>query len=182
PGGEGVHGALAAREGALVTVERIVPTGVIRRHAGFVRLPAAYVRAVAEAPLGGHPGGMASPLAPEVPGYAEDYAFARAQREAFATPAGADAWLHEWVDGAPTPADYARRLGAERIAALRAGAEPEAWRGGLRGVSAGVPAPGPHTPPGRRAVRGRRRRGGPARGGSPASRPPRPRRSRPAAP
>ncbi len=146
PVGEGVYGALAAREGALVTVERIVPTEVIRRHAGLVRLPAAYVRGVAEAPLGGHPGGMASPLAPEVPGYAEDYAFARAQREAFATPAGADAWLREWVLDAPTPADFVHRLGADRVAALRAGAAPEAWRAELRELAPAIPDTAAYSP------------------------------------
>jgi acyl CoA:acetate/3-ketoacid CoA transferase alpha subunit/acyl CoA:acetate/3-ketoacid CoA transferase beta subunit len=141
PAGEGVYGALAARGGALVTVERIVPTEVLRRHAGLVRLPAQYVRAVVEAPLGGHPGGMASPLA-EVPGYAEDYAFARAQREAFATPAGADAWLAEWVDGCPTPADYAARLGPARVEALRAAIGPEAWRDEWRALGPTIPTTG----------------------------------------
>lgn len=138
PIGEGVFGALAAREGALVTVERIVPTEVIRRHAGLVRLPGAYVRAVAEAPLGGHPSGVASPL-PEVPGYGEDYEFARVQREAFRAPETAEAWLREWVLGCPTPAEYARRLGPARIEALRRGAEPEAWRAELRALAPTIP-------------------------------------------
>jgi acyl CoA:acetate/3-ketoacid CoA transferase alpha subunit/acyl CoA:acetate/3-ketoacid CoA transferase beta subunit len=139
PVGEGVYGALAAREGALVTVERIVPTEVIRRYAGFVRLPGAYVRGVAEAPLGGHPGGMASPLA-EAPGYAEDYAFARVQREAFATPATAEAWVREWVLGCATPADFLERLGRDRVEALRAGAMPDAWRRELTALAPGLPA------------------------------------------
>jgi acyl CoA:acetate/3-ketoacid CoA transferase alpha subunit len=140
PVGEGVYGALAAREGALVTAERIVPTEVLRRHAGLVRLPGAYVRAVAEAPLGAHPGGMASPLEPEVAGYADDYAFARTQREAFATPAGAEAWLRDWVFDCPTPGDLLRRLGPERIEALRAAAAPEAWRAELAALAPGIAA------------------------------------------
>ncbi|HEV8310830.1 MAG TPA: CoA-transferase [Methylomirabilota bacterium] len=141
PAGEGVYGALAAREGAVVTVERIVPTEVIRRHAHLVRLPGTHVRAVAEAPLGGHPGGMLSPLAATagVAGYAEDYEFARVQREAFAEPRTAEAWLTEWVFGCPSPAEYARRLGPARVAALRAAADPEAWRAELAGLAPTIP-------------------------------------------
>jgi acyl CoA:acetate/3-ketoacid CoA transferase alpha subunit len=139
PVGEAVYGALAAREGALVTVERIVPTDVLRRHAALVRLPGVYVRAVAEAPFGGHPGGMTSPL-DDVPGYAEDYAFARAQREAFTDGVRAEAWLREWVLGCPTPADYVARLGPTRPDALRAGTAPDAWRAELRALTPAVPA------------------------------------------
>jgi acyl CoA:acetate/3-ketoacid CoA transferase alpha subunit/acyl CoA:acetate/3-ketoacid CoA transferase beta subunit len=145
PVGEGVYGALAAREGALVTVERIVPTELIRRHAGFVRLPASRVRAVAEVPLGGHPGGMMSPLV-EAPGYGEDYHFARAQRQAFATPAGAEAWLEEWVYGCRAPADFLGRLGDARITALRAAAAPEAWRAELATLAPTIPVTEAWTP------------------------------------
>jgi len=156
PVGEGVYGALAAREGALVTVERIVPTEVIRRHAGLVRLPGAYVRAVAEAPLGGHPGGMASGL-PEAPGYAEDYAFARAQREAFAAPATTETWVRQWVLDCPTPADFVARLGRERVDALRAAAAPEAWRDELASLAPAIPAGGAYTPEEMLAVAASRR-------------------------
>ncbi len=145
PVGEGVFGALAAGEGALVTVERVVPTEVIRRHANLVRLPGAYVRAVAEAPLGGHPGGLASPLE-EVPGYAEDYEFARGQRDAFRAPETAEAWLRQWVLGCPTPAEYVRRLPPARVDALRRGAAPEAWRAELRALAPTVPLTAAYSP------------------------------------
>ncbi|MGH7322165.1 MAG: CoA-transferase [Candidatus Rokuibacteriota bacterium] len=145
PIGEGVYGALAAREGALVTAERIVPTEVIRRHAHLVRLPGIYVRAVAEVPFGGHPGGMASDLA-EVPAYAEDYEFARRQREAFASPATAKAWLDEWVLGCPTPADYLRRLAPAWLEARRAAAGPEAWRAELATLAPSIPSAQAYTP------------------------------------
>src|SRR2546429_5440251 len=55
---ENVYGALAARRGAIVTVERIVDPSVIRERAHLVRLPSSAVAAVVEAPLGGHPGGL----------------------------------------------------------------------------------------------------------------------------
>ena len=55
---ENVYGALAAKRGAIVTVERVVDPSVIRDHAHLVRLPSSAVCAVVEAPLGGHPGGL----------------------------------------------------------------------------------------------------------------------------
>lgn len=159
PIGEGFYGALAAREGALVTVERIVPTAVIRRHAGLTRLPGAYVRAVAEAPLGGHPGGVVGLPDAEagVPGYGEDYEFARRQREAFAAPETAEAWLREWVLGCPSPAEYARRLGPARVEALRRGAEPEAWRGELAELAPTIPVTPGYSPEEMLAVAASRR-------------------------
>jgi acyl CoA:acetate/3-ketoacid CoA transferase alpha subunit/acyl CoA:acetate/3-ketoacid CoA transferase beta subunit len=138
PVGEGVHGALAARRGTLVTVERIVPTEVIRRHAALTRLPASRVLAVAEAPLGAHPGGLLSPI-PEVTGYAEDHDFAEAQRQAFRTPVGVAAWLEEWVMGCPDPAALAARLGPARVAGLQARLRPGAWREELARLAASIP-------------------------------------------
>ena len=53
---KGVWGALAARRGAIVTVEKIVPS--LTDHSDLVRIPAHRVLAVCEAPLGAHPGGL----------------------------------------------------------------------------------------------------------------------------
>src|SRR3990167_370429 len=72
PMNENLYGAMAARDGAIVTVEKIVSTDFIRRHANLVRLPAQYVRAVVETPHGNHPGGMYGMNVPELEGYAED--------------------------------------------------------------------------------------------------------------
>lgn len=138
PAGEGALGALAARQGAIVTVERIVPTAVIRRHAHLARLPAQYVLAVAEAPLGGHPGGTYASGLPESEGYAEDYDFATMTRQAFTQPESAEAWVRDWVLDCPTPADYVARLGPERVRALRARARPEAWREELAALAGGL--------------------------------------------
>ena len=53
---EGVWGALGARRGAIVTVERIVDD--IRPWSHLVRIPAHRVLAVVECPMGAHPGGL----------------------------------------------------------------------------------------------------------------------------
>src|SRR5258708_15435651 len=53
---EGVWGALAARRGVVVTVERIVDD--VRPWSHLGRIPAHRVLAVVECPLGPHPGGL----------------------------------------------------------------------------------------------------------------------------
>ena len=73
-----------------MTVERIVPTEFIRRHAHLVKLPAQYVRAVVETPQGCHPGGMYGMGVPELEGYAEDLDWILECRRAFRKPCQPD--------------------------------------------------------------------------------------------
>jgi acyl CoA:acetate/3-ketoacid CoA transferase alpha subunit len=53
---EGVWGALAAKRGVIVTVERVVDD--LRPWSHLVRVPAHRVLAVVECPMGAHPGGL----------------------------------------------------------------------------------------------------------------------------
>jgi acyl CoA:acetate/3-ketoacid CoA transferase beta subunit len=92
-----------------------------------------------------------------VPAYAEDYAFARVQREAFAAPETAEAWVREWVLGCATPADFLGRLGRERVEALRASASPDAWRRELAAFAPALPGPEAWTPEEMLAVAASRR-------------------------
>jgi acyl CoA:acetate/3-ketoacid CoA transferase alpha subunit/acyl CoA:acetate/3-ketoacid CoA transferase beta subunit len=123
---EGVWGALGARRGAIVTVERIVDD--VRPWSDLVRIPAHRVLAVVECPMGAHPGGLYRGSLP-VEGYGEDYDFwvdARA-----ATRAGVDeydAWIRKWVLEVESQQEWIERLGAERVAALRAKAAPDSWQ------------------------------------------------------
>src|SRR6266550_3635978 len=55
---ENVWGALGARRGCIVTVDKIVDQSYVRAHAHMTRIPASAVRAVVEAPFGAHPGGL----------------------------------------------------------------------------------------------------------------------------
>jgi acyl CoA:acetate/3-ketoacid CoA transferase alpha subunit/acyl CoA:acetate/3-ketoacid CoA transferase beta subunit len=121
---EGVWGALAARRGAVVTVERIVDD--LRPWSHLVRIPAHKVLAVSEAELGAHPGGLYVGDLP-VEGYGEDYEFwvearAATRRDDF------DEWIREWVLDVEDQPDYLRRLGHARVAALRAKSAPDSWR------------------------------------------------------
>jgi acyl CoA:acetate/3-ketoacid CoA transferase alpha subunit/acyl CoA:acetate/3-ketoacid CoA transferase beta subunit len=121
---EGVWGALAARRGAIVTVERIVPS--LAGHADLVRIPAHKVLAICEAPLGAHPGGLYAGGLP-VEGYGEDYEFWVNARAA-SRGDDYDAWIEQWVLGPATHEAYLDRLGAERVTALRAKARPDSWK------------------------------------------------------
>jgi acyl CoA:acetate/3-ketoacid CoA transferase alpha subunit len=124
PSLEGVWGALAAKRGAIVTVEQIVDD--LRPWSHLVRIPAHRVLAVCEVPLGAHPGGLFTGDLP-VDGYGEDYEFwvdarAATRRDDF------DDWIRHWVLDVEDQDDYLARLGPHRIAGLRAKAAADSWR------------------------------------------------------
>jgi acyl CoA:acetate/3-ketoacid CoA transferase alpha subunit/acyl CoA:acetate/3-ketoacid CoA transferase beta subunit len=120
---EGVWGALAARRGAVVTVERVVDD--LRPWSHLVRIPAHRVLAVCEAPMGAHPGGLFTGDLP-VDGYGEDYDFwvearGESRQDDF------DDWIRHWVLEVDDQREYLARLGGDRVAALRAKADPDSW-------------------------------------------------------
>jgi len=124
PGLEGVWGALAAKRGVVATADRVVDD--IRPWSHLVQVPAHRVLAVAETPMGAHPGGLFSRDLPVDP-YGEDLEF---WSEARAASHGEefDRWIEEWVLGPATQQEYLDRLGDRRIAGLRRRAEPDSWR------------------------------------------------------
>jgi acyl CoA:acetate/3-ketoacid CoA transferase alpha subunit len=124
---ENFYAAMAARKGALVSVEKIVPTDLIRRHAPLVRLPAQYVAAVVEAPLGAHPAGMYGLGVPELEGYAEDLDFILELRRAFRQHETAEAWIKEWMLDIADQAAYVARLGYRRLMEVKGRAHTDAW-------------------------------------------------------
>lgn len=126
PQAENAYGALAAREGAIVTAEHIVDSETLRRHAHLVQLPGDYVRAVCPAPWGAHPGGMSRAGIPDFSGYAEDYEFVNQARTAGEKPATLQAWIDEWVLGCESPEAYAEHLGKARRRRLRQRADDDA--------------------------------------------------------
>lgn len=120
---EGVWGALAARRGAVVTVERVVDD--IRPWAHLVKIPAHRVLALSEVPLGAHPGGLYAPHLPVDP-YGEDLEFWEEVRNASRSEEF-DEWIRRWI---LEPADqdaYRRQLGEERLGRLRRRAESDSW-------------------------------------------------------
>lgn len=121
---EGVWGALGARRGAIVTVERIVDD--IRPWSHLVRIPAHRVLAVVECPMGAHPGGCYAGSLPVI-GYGEDYEFWIEARAATRSD-NYDAWIKHWVLDVESQQQWVDQLGAERVHALRTKASPDSWR------------------------------------------------------
>jgi len=120
---EGVWGALAARRGAIVTVEKIVDD--LRPWSHLVRIPAHRVLAVVETPMGAHPGGLYAGDLP-VTGYGEDYDFWVAARAATRSD-DYDEWIRHWILDVDDQAAWLDRLGADRVANLRARAAADSW-------------------------------------------------------
>src|SRR6266481_5365434 len=139
PMNENMYGAMAARGGAVVTVEKIVSTDFIRRHADLVRLPSQYVRAVVETPHGNHPTGMYGMNVPELEGYAEDMEWILECRRAFRKADTADAWIREWMLDLPDHAAYLAKLGYGRIMETKGRAHTDAWVSELETLSPKLP-------------------------------------------
>ncbi len=139
PMNENLYGAMAARHGAVVTVEKIVSSEFIRRHAPLVKLPGQYVAAVVEAPLGAHPGGMYGMSIPELEGYAEDLDWILEMRQAFRKAETADAWIKEWMLEIPTQAHYLAKLGHAKIMEVKGRADRDAWVSELESLSDRLP-------------------------------------------
>ncbi|MBI4560479.1 MAG: hypothetical protein HY724_00420, partial [Candidatus Rokubacteria bacterium] len=135
PMNENLYGAMAARHGAIVTVEKVVSTDFVRRHAPLVKLPGQYVAAVVEAPLGSHPGGMYGMDLPEFEGYAEDLPFIVEMRKAFRKAETAEAWVRDWMLEIPDQTAYLARLGYARIMEVKGRAHTDAWVSELQSLS-----------------------------------------------
>lgn len=121
---EGFWGALAARRGAIVSVERVVDD--LRPWSHLVRVPAPRVLAVVEAPFGAHPGGLFTGDLP-VDGYGEDYDFWVDVRDRTRDDDRLDTWIREWVLDVADHAAYLDKVGDARLETLRARSERSSW-------------------------------------------------------
>ncbi|MBN2492949.1 MAG: glutaconate CoA-transferase [Deltaproteobacteria bacterium] len=157
PLAEGLWGALAARRGAVVSVERIVSADFIRAHAHLPVLPARYVRAVVELPFGSHPAGFFGRPVQGAQTYAEDYDFIVEFRHANRDEKRFAEWLDRWVLGCADHREYLQRLGAGRLADLVAMGRSEAWQEQLLDLADGIRLDEPPLPSERMAVEAARR-------------------------
>lgn len=142
PYAENAYAAFAAREGVLVTVEKVVPTSFLRRHSHFVKVPGYLVRAVCPAPMGVHPSGASNQGIREFDAYAEDEDFLLELREACRDEASLRAWTEEWLFGVEDHDAYLEKLGYERIWFLKGRSASDSWRSELA-----TRAPSIHTGP-----------------------------------
>ena len=143
---ENVYGALAAREGVILTVHRVVDIDFVRRHSHLVRIPAEKVVAVCEVPYGSHPYGNYATGIPELRAYANDYPFMTGHRAAQNSTELYDEWLERWVYEPKSAVDYLARLGADRLDALEYLAGAETWREELEHHAAALDEEMPATP------------------------------------
>jgi acyl CoA:acetate/3-ketoacid CoA transferase alpha subunit/acyl CoA:acetate/3-ketoacid CoA transferase beta subunit len=117
PYGDEVWGSLASK-GVIVTVEKIVPTDVIRKHSPLVKIPGHLVKAVCVAPFGVHPFSLANPGLEDFQGYESDVDFLTELHQAFAGPGPLEKWIKDWIIDCPTSEDYIKKLGPARIQSL----------------------------------------------------------------
>lgn len=117
PVGEGAWPALAARQGVLASVERIVPDEVIATMTDRVVIPGNRVLGLCEARFGAHPQSLRTGGLAGVPGYRDDYAFMEEIVRACAGGRG-DEWFSRRVTGPRSHAGYLADLGDERLASL----------------------------------------------------------------
>lgn len=101
-----------AAKHTIITAEEIVPTDKIRKYSNVTLIPEFFVDAVVELPFGTHPWNF--PFA-----YAYDLPFHMEQINMFRTREGFLQWMEEWVFGCPDSAAYCRKVGWERLNALR---------------------------------------------------------------
>jgi glutaconate CoA-transferase subunit A len=104
--------ACLASRNVLIVAEQIVSRDVIASDPNRVLAPAFRVAAVVHEPLACHP-------SPVQGAYGRDHAVYHDYHDQTRSHDGFAAWLAEWVDSVPDRAAYVRKLGEERLEALR---------------------------------------------------------------
>jgi acyl CoA:acetate/3-ketoacid CoA transferase alpha subunit/acyl CoA:acetate/3-ketoacid CoA transferase beta subunit len=123
-----VFGGWAAKQGVIISAERIVSTEYIRNHSHLVRIPSYMVKAVCEVPYGAHPAGMPNCGLPEFEHYFEDYDFLTESREASRDDRRFTEWIKYWILDCRNYDEYLARLGRDRLLYLRGKAHSESWK------------------------------------------------------
>lgn len=127
-------GAMASRNGVLVTAEKLVSTDFIRKYSHFVILPGHFVRSVSPVPFGAHPHGMSNLGLREFDAYEEDYDFINDFQEATKKPETHHRWIEEWILDCESQENYLQKLGHERALFLKGKADSDSWIHELRSL------------------------------------------------
>ncbi len=128
PLAENLYGAMASKEGVILTVEKLVSTETIRKYSQFTRLPGQYVRSVSVVPFGAHPSGLSRVGMEDLELYMEDYDFVEEAHQATKSRKDFDNWVKEWVLSCKDHKDYLRKLGYKRILELKGRSHFDSWR------------------------------------------------------
>jgi acyl CoA:acetate/3-ketoacid CoA transferase alpha subunit/acyl CoA:acetate/3-ketoacid CoA transferase beta subunit len=125
PIGERAYGAYASKNGAIVTVEKIVSTDFIRKNASIVDIPGHLVKAVCETPFGTHPNGTVNP---DGSSYYQDIPFNIESNKATRKEETMKQWIKEWVYDVGDFQGYLNKLGTERLMLLEGRGQPDSWK------------------------------------------------------
>ncbi len=125
PIGERAYGAYASKNGAIVTVEKIVSTDFIRKNASIVDIPGHLVKAVCETPFGAHPYAVYNP---DGSSYYQDIPFNIELNKATRKEETMKQWIKEWVYDVGDFQGYLNKLGSERLMLLEGRGQPDSWK------------------------------------------------------
>ncbi|MBI4321433.1 MAG: hypothetical protein HY675_23315 [Chloroflexi bacterium] len=140
------HGTKASRNGAIVTVEKLVSTDFIRNHSTLVKIPGYMVKSVSVAPLGAHPQGLNLPMLPEMKSYEQDSDFMQQAGLASKKKGTFDEWIEHWILGCASHDEYLAKLGPDKISLLEGKADSARWRNELETAVGSIAATQGFTP------------------------------------
>jgi acyl CoA:acetate/3-ketoacid CoA transferase beta subunit len=123
-----VFGAWGAKNGVIISAEKIVSTEYIRRHSHLVRIPSYMVRAVVEVPYGAHPSGMTNRGLPEFEHYFDDYDFVIDVRNATRDEEKFEKWIKYWILDCKDHNEYLAKVGKDRLLYLKGKAHSDSWK------------------------------------------------------
>ena len=124
PIGEGVWGALAAKQGVLASVEKILPNGSIPPE--LIHIPGSRVLGLCEIPFGAHPQSLRvkSSILSQIKGisdlrtYRDDYEFIMEANSVGESQLQAEVWFLYWVNLNGGYESYMELLGEDRLETL----------------------------------------------------------------
>lgn len=120
PFSEGFYGALAARAGVIVTVERVLEAGAIPDSAQLLPVPSDRVLAICQVPHGAHPQPLHVPQAASlVPAYHDDFEHYELWRKLSLEPEPFRAFLAEVMNAPDPESAYLQFVGRDRLASQR---------------------------------------------------------------
>lgn len=143
----GIPGVFASENGAVVTVEKIVPSEVLRKYSNLVKIPGYMVKSISEVPFGAHPWGLLNNNVREAEGYDYDYKFLVKGREASENLDLLKGFIKDWILDCTTHEDYLCKVGKKHLNLLKENYRRATGRG-IRPLSidAGRKKPVSYTP------------------------------------
>jgi acyl CoA:acetate/3-ketoacid CoA transferase beta subunit/acyl CoA:acetate/3-ketoacid CoA transferase alpha subunit len=124
PYGEGFWSAFGAKEGVIVTVDRLCDGDLLERCADWIKVPAYRVLAVCEEPFGAHPQPLyVAPRDVRLSGYVDDFEHYELWRRISTDPACFADFSQRVLAASDGRAAYRAFVGEPRLAELRASAD-----------------------------------------------------------